>query len=120
MAEIKNHPSAVKFGKIECCTLRSTIADAAHQEFIRGFIEKADGKEPKHSWAILEEIFVNTVLLIFIPRKIHRAFYLTLASLEKERLAEGNKTPACGHTIKEHIEALDNICFLMVCPMGTN
>ena len=120
MSEIKNHPATVKFGEIECCVLGSAIIDLAHRKFINEFINWAKKKEPKHSWAILTEIFINTIRLIFIPREVHRKFYFNLARLEKKQLMEGNKTPTCGHTIKEHIEALDNICFLMVCPIGTN
>lgn len=120
MAEIKSHPSTVKFGEIECCALRRAVEDSAHRKFINEFIEWAKEKEPKHSWTILTEIFINTIHFIFIPREIHRAFYLALASLEKKQLVEGNKTPVCSHTIKGHIEALDNICFLMAYPAGNN
>lgn len=120
VTEIKNHPSTVEFGKVECCALRSAVKDVANQEFICGFIEKAHKKEPQHSWSILKKIFTNTIRLVFIPRTIHRDFYFNLACLEKKQLMEGNKTLACDHTIEEHINALDNIYFLMMCPAGKN
>ncbi|MBI2634966.1 MAG: hypothetical protein HYW79_00220 [Parcubacteria group bacterium] len=120
MDEIKNHPSTVEFGEKECCALKIAVENATHREFIREFIKKAGEKEPKHSWAILAEIFTNTINLIFIPRGIHREFYATLAILERGQLTEGNKELACGHTVIEHIQALDNIYFLMAYPAGNN
>lgn len=122
MPKIRNHPSTVEFGEIECCVLRSAIEDPANLELICEFIEKAQEREPKHSWGILAEIFTMdvTVRLVFIPREIHRMFYLTLAQSEKKLLTEGDKIPNCDHTINEHIKAVDNICFLMMYPAGCN
>ena len=117
MLEIRSHPATVEFKEIHCCDLKSAFRNPAHQEFIGAFIREANMKEPKHSWAILTEIFTNTTRIVFIPGEIHRDFYHEIASLERKLLIENGKPMNCGHhAVKEHIDALADIILLTVYP----
>lgn len=120
MVKIKVHPLAVKFEEIECCALKTAIADASNSQFIKESIEKARQTEPEYSWSFLTEMFERTGLFIFVPHQIHRAFYFNLAVMEKKRLEQEGKALSCDHTLVEHIKALNNICFMVACPKGEN
>ncbi len=122
MPKIKIHPLAVKFEEVECCALKTAIANISHRPFIQEGIEKAKEAEPKHKWSILTEVFKNTLRLVFIPGAIHRNFYFNLAVREKKQITESNGVMVvpCNHSAAEHIKALDNICFMMACPKGEN
>ena len=139
MLKYANHPSTVEFGELECCALMVANARAEHQSFISTFIANAQKSEHRYRVAILSEIFTSTARLVFIPRDVHRRFYIALALAELQLLKtvlslrpvpENLATPAfkdnpdsllgCEHSAAEHIEALRLICSKMAIAPGNN
>ena len=121
MPDYPRHPATVEFGELECCALREANARGEHQDFISSFITMAQEDEPRYNVSILSEIFTNTTRLVFIPRSIHRVFYLSLAIKERDIFSIILDTALdCGHEIKEHIMALDKISSQMAFPQGSN
>lgn len=118
---VRVHPATVEFGKLECCSLKKATAEKSHLEFIAKFLKKVQDTSPPYQVSVLKEIFETTVRLVFIPRKVHRDFYAALAIKEKEFLnRRKNVVLKCGHTVRGHIAALDEIYAKMLCPQGLN
>lgn len=115
------HPSAVEFGELECCALRKATAEKEHQPFIASFIARVNETHPPYRVSVLSEIFENTTRYIFIPWQVHRSFYLHLAARERELIERrGDISPGCGHSVKQHLEALAGIGLKMALPQGNN
>jgi len=115
------HPAAIEFNEIDCCALRKATTENDHQPFIRAFIREARKDNLLNNVSVLLEIFEKTVRLVFIPRTIHRSFYLYLVVMEK-KLLEGSEGSVleCGHSAKQHGETLARICASMLTPQGHN
>ncbi len=121
MLTARLHPATVEFGKIECCALKKATAEKSHSDFIAQFLKKVRETHPPYQVSVLAEIFKKTILLVFIPRKVHRSFYSALALKEKGLLErQENIILSCDHTAAEHIAALDKIYAKMLCPQGFN
>lgn len=121
MLAYPRHPSTVEFGELECCALRAANAREAHHGFVSSFMAKAKESEPRYNVSIISEIFTNTTRLVFIPRSVHRAFYLALAFKERDILARSvTGFFNCGHAAGEHTKALESICSKMAYPQGSN
>lgn len=121
MLAYPRHPATVEFGELECCALRAANARWVHQDFISSFIAKAQENQLRYKVSILSEIFMNTIRLVFIPRGIHRAFYLALAFKERHILSGiPGVLFECEHRAEEHITALEKILFKMSIPQGDN
>ena len=121
MIHVRLHPSAVEFGELECCALRKAAAEKDHQPFIASFIARVNETHPPYRVSVLSEIFEKTTRLVFIPRQVHRSFYLHLASKERELIERrGDISLSCGHSVKQHLEALNRICLKMALPQGNS
>ncbi|HEY4523479.1 MAG TPA: hypothetical protein VJK04_01235 [Candidatus Paceibacterota bacterium] len=117
MMSIRVHPSTVEFGELECCALRKAIAENNHQPFIVSFIASVGATNPPYQVNILFENFLNTIRFVFTPSQIHRFFYLILALREKKFIERReDATLDCKHFVKQHQEALANICAKMAYP----
>lgn len=123
------HSAAVEFGKAECCALKSAIASGVHDRFIKTAIAEAQRIAPDYQWKILIEIFIRTERMAFIPYPVRRCFYLNLALKEKARVknlllqsedVHGTPYFLCGHSLTEHIAALDNIVSVLATPGRNN
>lgn len=115
------HPAAIEFNEIDCCAMRKATTEKDHQPFIQAFIQEARRDNLPYTVSVLWEIFEKTVRLVFIPRKIHRSFYLGLATMEKKLLGRSESNVLeCGHSAKQHSEALARICACMLAPQGHN
>ena len=115
-------PRTVEFDELACCALRLAMSEPANMSAIRGFKERAlDEYVPRHVLAVLAEDFRRTTRLVFIPRALHREFYLIVGFAEKKRLASLNfDALSCGHKKDSHIDALGKVIFSMNHPYGTN
>lgn len=115
------HPATVEFGPLECCALKKATAEKSHSEFIAKFLTKVQETSPPYHASVLAEIFETTVRFVFIPSKVHRSFYASLALKEKRLLKRQKNNAAlnCGHTTWGHIAALDEIYAKMLCSQGS-
>jgi len=81
--------------------------------FISAFRE-ASRENPRHVRAVLAETFDRTTRLAFIPRSLHRSFYIGLAEREKKFLLdEPSGMLLCGHSRAAHIARLTHIISVM-------
>ena len=112
------HPAAIEFGRVECCALKSAMASGVDDQFIKTAIAEAQRTAPDYQWKILIEVFIRTERMTFIPYPVRRGFYLNLALKEKAHVKDillqsedvhGTPYFLCGHSLAEHIVALDNI-----------
>ncbi len=118
---IRPHPAAVEFGELECCALRKAAAEKDHQPFIKSFIARVKATHPPYQTSILSEIFENTTRLVFIPHQVHRFFYLCLVFLETELIGQREAINlSCGHSSRQHVEALAGIRIKMAFPEESN
>ena len=121
MIRVHLHPSAVEFGELECCALRRAAAEKDHQPFIASYIARVGEAHPPHQVSALSETFKNTTRLVFTPQRVHRSFYLHLASRERELIERrGDIGLSCGHSTQQHVEALTGVCLKMALPQGNN
>ncbi|MDP3956542.1 MAG: hypothetical protein Q8P97_00925 [bacterium] len=121
MMNVRLHPSAVAFGELQCCALRKATFELDHQSYITSFLNEVRETDSPCQISILLEIFEKTARFVFIPRQIHRSFYLGLAVREMELIRRRKDTNLdCGHSAKEHQKALGDIYAKMVYPQGDN
>lgn len=107
------HPACIEFGELECCTLHAAMIRPEQSAFISVFRETSQ-ENPKHVKAVLAETFDRTTRLAFIPRSLHRSFYLKLAGRERMFLnGEPREMLSCGHSRAAHIASLERIISMM-------
>ena len=111
------HKDTVEFGPDVCCAFENSRLNKQNEEFLKKFSEKnivTDSLKNKNvSLKSLLDIFKRTISLGFIPDSFEREFYVAVAEDEisflKDIYPQNDKKFECGHSVQEHISALQKI-----------